>query len=129
VAACQRRAAQAESRPAMCSCDSRVRVVVDLAFQLSSDQVSKKDDSLCGQVLKAKYFSETSVLDALPQPGMSYTWRSILRGVDLLKEGLIWRVGNGESIDMWKDHWIPRGSSRRPSSIRGQAVLTRVGPD
>lgn len=25
----------------------------------------------------------------------------------LLKEGLIWRVGDGESIKIWGDRWIP----------------------
>lgn len=31
-------------------------------------------DSLCAQVLKAKYFANTSVLEAKPKMGMSYTW-------------------------------------------------------
>jgi hypothetical protein len=35
-------------------------------------------DSLCPRVLKAKYFANTSVLDAKPKANMSYTWRSIL---------------------------------------------------
>lgn len=45
-------------------------------------------DSLCAVVLKAKYFPECSILDATEIRGMSYTWRSILKGRDLLKEVL-----------------------------------------
>ena len=26
---------------------------------------------------------------------MSYTWRSVLHGVELVKEGIIWRSGDG----------------------------------
>jgi hypothetical protein len=37
-----------------------------------------------------------------------YTWKSILHGRDLLKEGLVWRVGDGEKIDVWNHNWIPR---------------------
>jgi hypothetical protein len=70
-------------------------------------------DSLCCVVLKALYFPESSILEAAPKQGMSYTWRSILRGLDLLKEGVVWRVGSGEHIDVWKDPWIPRGLTRR----------------
>jgi hypothetical protein len=56
-------------------------------------------DSLCTRVLKAKYYPYTSVLQAQPCNGMSYAWRSILKGVQLLKEGVIKRVGNGQSIN------------------------------
>jgi hypothetical protein len=38
---------------------------------------------------------------------MSYTWHSILRGLEVLKEGVVWRVGDGESINAWNDPWIP----------------------
>jgi hypothetical protein len=40
---------------------------------------------------------------------MSYTWWGILKGMELLKEGIIWRVGDGEDSDVFADPWIPRG--------------------
>jgi hypothetical protein len=55
-------------------------------------------DSLCAKILKAKYYREGQVLYAKPRTGMSYTWRSILRGLELLKKGVVWRVGNGDNI-------------------------------
>jgi hypothetical protein len=54
--------------------------------------------SLYGQVLKAKYFPECSILEASSRPGISYSSRSILKGVALMKEGLVWRVGDDTSI-------------------------------
>jgi ribonuclease HI len=86
----------------------------------------KCPDSLCATILKAKYFPQCSILEATPKQGMSYTWRSILKGCQLMKEGLVWRVGNGESIAIWNDPWIPRGTTRRPSTPRGQSILTTV---
>jgi hypothetical protein len=59
----------------------------------------QEPNSLCATVLKAKYFPNCSVLEAQPQIGMSCTWRSILRGIELLKQGVVWRAGNGENID------------------------------
>ena len=70
-------------------------------------------DSLCCTVLKAMYFPDCSILNAEAKPAMSYSWRSILRWLELLKEGIIWRVGSGENIDAWKDPWIPAGVTRR----------------
>jgi hypothetical protein len=77
-------------------------------------------------VLKAKYFPNTSVLEAQPMAGISYTWRSILKGINLLKEGLVWQIGNGEQVKMWSDPWIPRQGSRIPITPRHQNLLTRV---
>ena len=71
-------------------------------------------DSLCCTVLKALYFPDCSILEAVPKAGISYSWRSILRGAELLKDGVICRVGSGEEIDAFKDPWIPRGTTRRP---------------
>ncbi|MCI24538.1 F-box protein, partial [Trifolium medium] len=37
----------------------------------------------------------------------SYAWRSILSAKDVLDKGARWRVGNGASIKIWKDKWLP----------------------
>ena len=52
-------------------------------------------ESLCAQVLRAKYFPDGNLVDVREKPGISYSWRSIVRGAQALKKGLIWRVGNG----------------------------------
>lgn len=51
-------------------------------------------ESLCGQVLKAKYFPQEDFLHVTAKKGISYTWRSILKGRDLVRHGRIWRVGD-----------------------------------
>lgn len=38
----------------------------------------------------------------------SYAWRSIQRAKSLLEEGLIWRIGNGKTVSIWQDKWIPQ---------------------
>lgn len=83
-------------------------------------------DSLCGQVLKAKYFPHSDILHCLARPGISYTWRSILKGAALLKEGIIWRIGNGENVRIWEDPWLPKGITRKPITPRGASLLTKV---
>ena len=83
-------------------------------------------ETLCAQVLKAKYFPNISMLRCTARDGISYSWRSILRGVELLKEGIIWRIGNGSSVNIWSDPWLPRGHTRKPATPRGHSLLTRV---
>jgi hypothetical protein len=83
-------------------------------------------DTLCGQVLKAKYFPHSDVLQCVPQNGISYSWRSILKVADLIKEGLIWRIRNGEKVRIWEDPWLPRDTTRKPITPRSASLLTRV---
>jgi hypothetical protein len=83
-------------------------------------------DSLCGRILKARYFPHGNILQASCTHGASYTWCSITKGIDLMKEGMICRVGDGESIDIWNDPWLPRGTTWRVSSAQGHILLTRV---
>ncbi|XP_073153947.1 uncharacterized protein [Henckelia pumila] len=37
----------------------------------------------------------------------SYIWRSLMWSRELLKKGLMWRVGDGKSIKIFEDKWIP----------------------
>lgn len=83
-------------------------------------------DSLCARVLKAKYFPDGKLMEVRESPGISYSWRSIVRGVQVLKVGLIWRVGDSTDIDMWNDPWIPLGTTRRPITPRRGIVLNKV---
>ncbi|PNT62195.1 hypothetical protein BRADI_5g26948v3 [Brachypodium distachyon] len=57
---------------------------------------------------------------------MSYVWRSILKGLEVLKEGLIWRIGDGSNVNIWKDPWLPRGVTRQPSTHKGDCELEMV---
>ena len=70
-------------------------------------------DFLCARVLNTKYYPSQTILEAGPTGGSSYTWQSIVAGIQTYKRGSIWRVGNGESIDIWKDPWIPSSPSRK----------------
>lgn len=83
-------------------------------------------ESPCARVLQAKYFPGQSCLQARPIQGMSYTWRSILKGFDLLKQGLIWRIGDGTNLRIWSDPWIPRSMSRKPITPRGSNLMSYV---
>jgi hypothetical protein len=54
----------------------------------------------------------------------SFAWRSIHGSCDVLKEGLIWRVGNGRSVRIWKGRWVPN-----PSTFKIFSLPTVLDPD
>jgi hypothetical protein len=63
--------------------------------------------SLTAQIFKAKYYPSGDFLGAALGNRPSYVWRSIWQARELLSQGLIWRVGDGKSIKIWGDRWLP----------------------
>ena len=68
-------------------------------------------DLLISRILKVRYFPNGSFLDAHMGASPSYAWRSILEGKKTLKKGLVWRVGNGFNINIWKDPWLSNNTN------------------
>jgi hypothetical protein len=56
----------------------------------------------------------------------SVTWRAMEYGLELLKQRTIRRIGDGESIHIWRDNWIPRTSNMKPSGPAQVCRLRRV---
>jgi hypothetical protein len=83
-------------------------------------------ESLCARVLRAKYFPDGDILKAGPKSGSSFTWQSILAGITTFKRGCVWRVGDGQKINIWSDPWIPTSPNMRIISPRNGAVYTKV---
>ncbi|KAK5825740.1 hypothetical protein PVK06_020604 [Gossypium arboreum] len=57
-------------------------------------------DTLCFKVLSAKYFSEGDVLRPEYCEKPPFTWSSIVKVIDALKDGFLWKIGDGNSIDI-----------------------------
>ncbi|OMO64558.1 hypothetical protein CCACVL1_21676 [Corchorus capsularis] len=73
--------------------------------------------TLCYRVFKAKYFPHCSFMEASLSSNPSYVWRSILAGRRVLKGGCRWRIGDGSSVRIIEDNWIPTLPHGQPSSI------------
>lgn len=62
-------------------------------------------ESLCAQFLNGS--TNTTILQANRGTSPSWLWSSLLIGRKLLQEGSVWNIGNGHSVNLWSDHWIP----------------------
>jgi hypothetical protein len=82
--------------------------------------------SLCARLMKAKYYRRGNLADTVFAGNASAVWRGIEYGLELLKKGIIWRIGDGRTVRCWRDPWIPRVGSRRPLSDQGTCRFTRV---
>ena len=64
--------------------------------------------SLFYKVFKARFFPNSSIMEAADSRLGSYARKSILRGRDIIKMGAISRIGSGEKINIWQQRWLPR---------------------
>ncbi|KAG7572302.1 Endonuclease/exonuclease/phosphatase superfamily [Arabidopsis suecica] len=99
-----------------------------------------KKESLMAKIFKSRYFSKSDPLNAPLGSRPSYAWKSIHEAQVLIKEGIRAVVGNGRSINIWKDpwvsskpaqpiqtlNWIPSGSRPVVSSLQSVSDLVNV---
>lgn len=84
-----------------------------------------RPNSLCARVLRGRYYPSTDFLSATKKRRSSATWRAILYGRDVLKAGLIHRVGPG-NVNAWNENWIPGSRSLKPLVRLDTAMAERV---
>ena len=68
-------------------------------------------DSLCHRVFKARFFPDCSILDAKESSSGSYAWKSIIGARDVIRKGMVWRIGNGKNVWIKEDKWLPVNSN------------------
>ncbi|XP_027102929.2 uncharacterized mitochondrial protein AtMg00310-like [Coffea arabica] len=73
---------------------------------------------LVSKVLKDKYMKSDDWLIKKPLKTASWCWKSMNKGGELLQQGLYKRVGDGRTIKIWNDRWLP-------GSIHGKIATTR----
>jgi hypothetical protein len=74
-------------------------------------------NSLVVTIIKAKYYPKGMLLEVKVGHRPSLAWRSIISAVDLLEEGLIWRIGDGRSVHICGDWWLPIPSTYKIQSL------------
>jgi hypothetical protein len=90
-------------------------------------------NSLLYRVFKAKFFPHCSILEADSKTKGSYAWQSILKARDVIKNGIVWRVGNGKTIKIWRQRWLLEDHHRRvitpiPSLLADSTVSKLISP-
>jgi hypothetical protein len=65
-------------------------------------------DALSIRILKALYFPSTNILCASVGTNPSQIWRALCEWREMLKLGLIRRIGDGITTRIWLDDWILR---------------------
>ncbi|XP_019091167.1 PREDICTED: uncharacterized protein LOC104744108 [Camelina sativa] len=81
---------------------------------------------LMAWMLKARYFSDTNILNATKKRRESIVWKSLMQGRDLLKQGMRFIIGDSSTINAWIDPWLPLHPPRPPRARSHQISNTLV---
>ncbi|KAK3188794.1 hypothetical protein Dsin_028355 [Dipteronia sinensis] len=85
-----------------------------------------RPNSLAVEVLKQCYYPDSSLLHAECGTSNSFLWRSFMWGRELLDVGLQWRIGEGDSVLIYKDRWLPRPTTFKVFSPPILCEMARV---
>jgi hypothetical protein len=71
------------------------------------------------------YFPQGNFLDTGFKQDASPSWHSIEFGLQLIKEGIIMRIGNGKTVNIWRD-WLPRDYNLKVSQGKTNTRIRHV---
>ena len=67
-------------------------------------------NKLVSAVMKARYYSDSSVLNVKLGSNPSYVWRGIYQALEVVRAGARRKIGDGEDTMVWKVPWLPDDS-------------------
>lgn len=82
-------------------------------------RILESPDSLVARLLRGRYFPSSNILEAGAGYKPSFIWTSLMEGRVLLKKGLRYLIGDGKSINIWRDPWIPTHLTTPPQLLDG----------
>ena len=84
----------------------RKTLAVNTAFMAKLGwKMITQPENLWVQQMRAKYGEPDLYFAARAKPADSWVWKCLLRVRDFIKQGIRWKVGNGQSIKFWTDIW------------------------
>ncbi|XP_026399311.1 uncharacterized protein LOC113295170 [Papaver somniferum] len=84
-------------------------MITKIGWRLEQDK-----DSLWYQLMDAKYLLGRNVLnmDTKAKDGESWIWKGILEGIQNIQQHCVWRIDNGNKINIWEDLWLPNSTDK-----------------
>ena len=97
-------------------------------------RMMQNPESLCFGVFKSRFFPNYSILEAKESNSGSYTWKRILSARDVIRKGMVWCIGDGQTVPIKEDKWLSVKPSRLilsplPLVVAEARVSSLINPD
>ena len=84
-----------------------LRTSILLSFENRFWRLLHSQDFLFYKVFKARFFPSCSIMDYGVKTTRSFAWQSILKARHVIAAGSSWRIGDGRSVLIRGDRWLP----------------------
>lgn len=78
-----------------------------------------RGESLMAKVIKARYYPKSELGEAKRGTNSSFLWKSLYAVRDMINKGSMWKIGDGNSVEIWGDCWVPNNHSGKIQTLRG----------
>ena len=82
--------------------------------------------SLFYRVYKARYFPSCFFMEAELGTNPSFVWRSLLQAREMIREGLVWQIGNRQHISINTHKWLFRPPVFREGADQSLKVVDLI---
>ena len=77
--------------------------------------------------MKSKYFPKSNIFESKVKARASWIWQSLHSSLEMLENGVWKQVGDGTTVEIWKDRWRECSKTGRVSSPKPNGCqLTKV---
>ena len=83
-------------------------------------QLLHDKSTLFYRIFKVRFFPHCSIMEATCLSSASYAWKSIIKGRE---RGAICRIGDGKSVHIWGDRWLPQKHSPLVLSLQVDGLV------
>lgn len=87
-------------------------------------RIIRNPNCLLARLMKARYFRDDNILDAKQRVKQSYGWASVLAGLEIIKKGSRFIIGDGELARLDGDNVVPTHPPQPIRSINGSSDIT-----
>lgn len=70
-------------------------------------RILQEPELLMSKVLEGRYFPNNDLFQVQQRGKDSWLWKSWMGVRKVIASGMQWKIGNGKSVNIWKDSWIP----------------------
>ena len=89
----------------------RKTAAVNQAFQCKlAWKILTNQDSMWVRIMRKKYLGHQDFFYAHHRQGDFVVWRNIIKCKELIRQGILWTVGDGKDISFWRDNWLENRS-------------------
>lgn len=61
------------------------------------------------QILRERYARSPKLMHNEARAHDSLVWKTICKGLEVVREGTLMRIGNGQQVSFWDDVWMSMG--------------------